>query len=222
MSPELPGDTVREYAAALVRNGVLDVEGANRQLAARQVPLLNVDAVDLVQQRHDRLVADPEFGRKYLAGDPDAVRQLTALQLRLMQGGQKLADSGLTPQSYDLTGTVARLSGLSDTALRDYDASLRNWAADLQLPPETAKTLAQMHLDAAQRESTTTADQFAAYGAQQMRDLAAVCPDFEARAAAATKGLDKTPNLIAVAKSNGAELALHLLHHFEALPKRRA
>jgi len=117
MSADVPTETRREYAAALVKNGILTEESANRQLTARGDAPLASRSTDVLLVQRDRLLADREFGRRYLDGDPEAVRQLTIVDMELAaRGNTKLLDAPPKAADYGFN-SAGRLPGVSPDAV---------------------------------------------------------------------------------------------------------
>src|SRR5262249_38962639 len=136
-------ENVREYGAALVRNGMA-VDDVNRHLAARGAAPLARDSLEMAEFKRDQLTSNPALAERYLRGDPDAIAHLNLLDVRIAKGGGKLMDRDTAPGDYDLKVAMLapELSEADAVALSD---GLSKLAADLKLPQANAQALAAQH-----------------------------------------------------------------------------
>jgi len=157
MSPDVPQETVRDYAAALVKNG-MSVDEINRHLSARNAAPLVRDNLDMAAAAKERLINDPSFSARYLAGDTGAVAEMTALDLRIARGGPSLTDRDPAPGDYTFP-IGGRFPDAPIADVQKYHDELASFAADLKLPADIAKSLVDSHLNAAAREGRMTEDE---------------------------------------------------------------
>jgi len=224
MSPDVPQETVRDYAAALVRNG-MSVDEVNRHLAARNVAPLASNSLEMAEFKRERLMNDPGFTERYLNSDPSASAELLALDLRIAKGGLKLTDRGPSPSDYSFP-IASRLPDAPVADVQKYHDELASFAADLKLPADLAKSLVDSHLDAAAREGRMTEDQREDYGREQTQAFrTALGTDADARIKAAQDVLNRVSgrqvDLSKIVKSNGADVAIALLFQAEHLAATR-
>jgi len=218
---EMPQDNVREYGAALVRNG-MSVDEVNKHLSARGAAPLKADSQEMAESKRDRLLADSAFADRYLRGDPEAVTQVHMLDVRIAKGsGGKLTDRDPAPGDYNLK-VAPHMPDASDEAILQYNDGLASLASALKLPEANAQALVESHFKAANKLGAMTEDERASYGQAQTRDLQnALGPDAEARMKAASSVLSRVSgrnlDLAKIVQSNGAETALTLLHQAEYL-----
>ena len=224
MSPDVPQETVRDYAAALVKNG-MSVDEINRHLSARNTAPLVTDSLDMAAAAKERLINDPAFSERYLRGDPGAVAEMTALDLRIARGGSKLTDREPQPSDYSFP-IGGRFPDAPVADVQKYHDELASFAADLELPADIAKSLVDSHLDAAAREGRMTEDQREYYGREQTQAFrSALGTDADARIKAAQDVLNRVSgrqvDLSKIVKSNGADVAIALLFQAEHLAATR-
>ncbi|HEY4940002.1 MAG TPA: hypothetical protein VII56_01135 [Rhizomicrobium sp.] len=67
----------------LVRHTGLSVEDADRMLVDVGAPTLSSDPLALAKAQKDRLMNDPAWVSRYLSGDLDASREMTALNVKI-------------------------------------------------------------------------------------------------------------------------------------------
>ncbi len=218
---EMPQDNVREYGAALVRNG-MSVDEVNRHLSSRGAAPLKADSLEMATFKRDQLLADPEFADRYLRGEPNATAQVHMLDVRIAKGGGgKLTDRDPAPADYDLH-VASHMEDAPIEAVQTYNDGLAKLASDLKLPEPNAKALVASHFTAAKALAGMTDDERASYGQEQAGVLqSALGPDAKARMKAASAVLSKVSgrslDLSKIVQSNGADTALTLLHQAEYL-----
>jgi hypothetical protein len=218
---EMPQDNVREYGAALVRNG-MSVDDVNRHLTARGAAPLKADSLEMATFKRDQLLADPVFADRCLRGEPGATSQIHMLDVRIAKGGGgNLTDRDPAPADYDLH-VASHMADAPIEAVQTYNDGLAKLASDLKLPEANAKALVASHFTAAKALAGMTDDERASYGQEQTRVLhSALGADAETRMKAASAVLSKVSgrslDLSKIVQSNGADTALTLLHQAEYL-----
>ena len=210
-------ETVRGYAAALVRNG-LPVDEANKHLMARKVAPLAAGSTELAVQSKERLMGDSDFVAKYLKGDPAAVAEIMALEVRIAKGGPaKLTDLEPRASDYHVNVVHRATDNATAAAAEKFQTEYVEFAAALKLPPEHAQALADACLDTAERLSRMSPIEREAFGREQVSALeVAIGTDTDAQIKAAEATLRKTSgrdfDLKKLSSTNGAAAALQLLH----------
>lgn len=214
-------DQAREIAASLVRNHQITVEDANKHLEAHKAPPLQVNSIELAKGEKARLMGDSDFTAKYLRGDPDAVKRLTDLDIRISRGGpERLTDRDAAPADQYHFDTAARYQGqLQDKEIMKLDGDFTTWATDLKLDPALASAVVSLAYDT---DRVTDKEAFAS-DQQALFDRVMGGPEAaKAKMAAAQKILDATSgnqkvNLESLVKTGGAEVVVHLINHATAL-----
>jgi hypothetical protein len=219
---DAPETSVREYAAALVRNG-LSVDDANKHLAARNAAPLVHDSLEMAEAAKERLLGDPSFVDRYLKGDPGAVAEVTALDLRITKGGGKLTDVDPKAADYDLHSIDYRLPGNAPTAsVEGFRSEFAALSAELKLPPAHAQSLVHAHLDAVEKTGHMSDIELEAWAREQTGILeSALGSDADAQIKVAETTLRKVSrremNLHKIVASNGAAVALQLIQQAQHL-----
>jgi hypothetical protein len=225
--PDASEASLREYAAALVRNG-MNVDEANKHLAARKAAPLAAGASELAVQTKERLIGDSEFVAKYLRGDPDAVARLTALDLKITNGGGNLTDRDLAPTDYDLASVDYRLpSNAPADEVKEFKTEFGKLASNLKLAPEHANALVHAHRDAVEQTARMDEAEREGWGHNQTAILeSALGADADKQIAAAEATLQKARgsrmDLRKIVASNGASVALQLIQqaqHLQAMTR---
>ncbi len=213
--------SLREYAAALVRNG-MPVDEANRQLAARKAAPIVGNSTELACQTKEQLMGDSEFVAKYLRGDPDAVARLTALDLKIAKGGGSLTDRDLAPADYNLHIDYRLPDNTPAAAVDGFRSEFAALSAELKLPPAHAQSLVHAHLDAVQQTGRMNDVEREVWGRAQTAVLeSALGSDADAQIKAAETTLRKASrremDLHKIVASNGAAVALQLIQQAQHL-----
>jgi hypothetical protein len=222
--PDASEESLRSYAAALVRNG-LNVDDANKHLAARKAAPLAANSSELAVQTKDRLMGDSEFVAKYLRGEPDAVARLTALDLKIAKGGGSLTDRDLAPADYDLASVDYRAPGVPTEQVQEFKTEFGKLAAELKLPQEHANALVHAHMDAVAQMARMDDTEREVWGSQQTAILeSALGTDADKQITAAEAMLQRARgfkmDLRRIVASNGAAVALQLIfsaQHLQAM-----
>ena len=222
-------EDARILAAALVRSGQLDIEAANKHLAARGAVPLAQGTLEQIKAEKTRLMQDHNFRLWTQNGDPDpdALRALNELNARIAKANGQMTDSPAAPASAYRFDTASRpeFRGMSDKEIMDTDADITNWAQSLRLSPSVAAGLVSAARDADARP----VEQREAFASEQEQLFARVVGhDYEARVEAATKLLREVSgrqkiDLKSLIRTAGAETAVTLLHqaeHLAAMQKR--
>jgi hypothetical protein len=148
------------------------------------------------------------FRESYLRGDPEAVKRLTELDIKISRGGPaKLTDRGVAPAENYRFDTGARHRDLPEKEALKIDEGFAAGARDLQLDPSMAKTLVNLAFDA---DDAVTDKEACAREQEQLFHKVVGGPETAAaKLAAAQKILDgvsgaKKVDLAALVKTGGA------------------
>jgi hypothetical protein len=212
---------LREYAAALVRNG-MSVGEANKHLTARKAAPLAANASELAVQSKERLLGDEEFVARYMRGDADAVAQLTALDLKISRGDSKLTDRELAPADYDFSAADYRLAGNAPEDVQSFKGDFAALSAGLKLSQDHATALLNSHRDAVEITGRMSEVEREVWGRDQAAVInAALGADADKQIADAEATLQKARggkmDLKAIVKTNGANVALQLIQQAQHL-----
>ena len=219
--PDANEESLRAYGAALVRNGA-SVEEINRHLTARKAAPLAGNSTELASQAKEQLMGDSEFVAKYLRGDPDAVAQLTALDLKIAKGGGSLTDRDLAPADYNLHIDYRLPDNAPAAAVDGFRSEFAALSAELHLPQDHAQSLVHAHLDAVQQTNRMSEVEKEAWAREQTGILeSALGSDADAQIKTAETTLRKASrremDLHKIVSSNGAAVALQLIQQAQHL-----
>jgi hypothetical protein len=221
LSPELPADTARDHAAALVKGGGVTLEAANASLAARGAAPLTANSREFAEAARTALLKDDGFIAKYSQGDPAAIAKLFQADLRVQQSSGKLTDRPTAPGDYNLR-VAPHLPDAPAANVQQYGEELSKLAASIQLPNENAQALVDDHFAAVKETAGMSAEEQGQYAVRETAMLhAALGPNAGERIKAASETLSKssgrTLDLARIVVSNGASVALTLLQQAEHL-----
>jgi len=223
---DTPEDNAREYGAALARNGG-DLNAINSALTKRNAAPLNANSAELAELARDRLLRDEAFVKRYHDGDPAAIDQLDAADMKVARANGKLTDRPLRADEYRLH-IGPQLETYDEEGALEYESELAKFCADLNLDQVSAKALAQDHVAVVDKLERLGDDETAIedWSRQQDADFRAVLgADADAKMKEASAILSRVSgrslNLADIVRSNGAEIALTLYQKAEALQLRK-
>lgn len=216
--------SLRDYGAALVRSG-LDPQSVNDALRAAGAKPLDMGSAEYARALATNMLRDERTVSAILAGDAEALTELSLLELHARgRDGTKLANSDPRAEEYLPHALNAALAFPDIQTTEEYARDLSSIAADLKMDAASAKSFAENHLEAARRWNASTQEQREAYGTQQEADfLAVVGGDAEAQIMQANATLSAMRSngakmdLRQIARSNGALVALQLIHIAQCL-----
>jgi hypothetical protein len=225
LSAELPADTARDHAAALVKGGGVTLEAANASLAARGAAPLAANSREVAEASRAALLNDGAFTARYSQGDPEAIAKLFQADLRVQQSSGKLTDRPVTPGDYNLR-VAPHMPDADPAKVQAYSEELSKLAASIQLPKESAQALVEDHFAAVSATDGKTAEEQAQYSQRETAALhQALGPNAEERIKAASTVLTKTSgrtlDLAKIVASNGASVALNFIFQADVLAKRK-
>jgi hypothetical protein len=225
LSPELPEGTTRDHAAALVKGGAVTLDAANAALTARGAAPLAANSREVAEIARAALLNDSAFTARYGHGDPEAIAKLFQADLRVQQTSGKLTDRPAIPGDYDLR-VAPHMPDAPPAEVLTYGEELSKLAASVQLPKASAQALVDDHFAAVSATAGMSAEEQGQYAQQETAALhQALGPKAEERMKAASIVLTKTSgrnlDLAKIVASNGASVALTLLHQAEVLGQQK-
>jgi len=225
LSPELPESTARDHAAALVKGGGVSLEAANAALTVRGAAPLAANTREVAEAARTALLNDSAFVARYSAGDPEAIAKLFQADLRVQQSSGKLTDRPAAPADYSFN-VAAHMPDAPAENVQNYAGELAKLAAAVQLPKESAQALVDDHFSAVKATAGMSGEEKAQFGQREMAALHNVLgADAEARIKAASETLARTSgrklDIAAIVQSNGASVALTLIHQADVLARRK-
>ena len=170
---------------------------------------------------------DHAFVQRYMSGDVEAQKRLNDVDLRIARGQHgnlRLDDRDPAPSDYTFN-TGVKYPSATPEQVRAYNEPLSKLAADLRFSPEHARSFVDMHLEAAKREASQTPQERANYGREQERLFVRVMGENGSERAKQAQDVlhrltGRSMDIAAIVRSNGAELAIALIHQAESLARR--
>lgn len=225
LSNDLPENTAREHAAALVLGNGTSLEAANAALAARGMPGLTANSREAAEAARAGLLADSVFVTRYGAGDPEAIAKLFQADLRVQQSSGALMDRPAAAADYSLS-VAPHMPDAPVEGVQSYSRELASLAAAVQLPKENAQALVDDHFAAVAATAGMSAEEKGQYAQREtavLHNLLGADAGAQIKAASDTlsRASDRKLDLAAIVQSNGASVALTLFHQAQVLARRK-
>lgn len=210
-------EDARNFAAGLARSGV-SLDTLNVELAKRNWMPLAGQSLEQVEAISRARLSDPKVAQAILDGsDTKTLAELSLLELAARQSGAvKLTDIARTPAEYapSIDSAIQSASPFSPEVNIEYGKAMTSWAVDLQLPPDVAKSMVEIHGDNFTARQFLSQDENSLYSQKEVANFEAAIGDpvkiVDANTNLTKLRGGKTVDLKAIAASDGAMAALTL------------